>query len=148
MAHAFPRDLSPERRSRMRRRINVLEAAAALTGALLAVRFAFSCIAPWAMKPGVPNLKPAPLQVKEEVRRAVLTAARRLPWKTLCLPRAVAAKWLLQRRGYSSTIQLGVGTRDARLHAHAWLSIDGETLIGGAEAAGLEPILNRPTSRT
>ena len=65
---------------------------------------------------------------------AVSTASANVPWRADCFPQAIAARALLRRYGYSSTIHLGVEKADAdTLAGHAWLTC-GETVItGGAE---------------
>lgn len=58
------------------------------------------------------------------VGRAVQRAARNLPGTYLCLPQALAGRWMLARRGVPS--QLYLGTRreaDGTLDHHAWLKV-------------------------
>ncbi len=47
------------------------------------------------------------------VGRVVGRVARRLPFEALCLPQAMAAQWMLRRRGVSAHLWIGVG-RPAR----------------------------------
>ena len=54
------------------------------------------------------------------IRWAVETAARHLPWKPVCLPQAVAAQWMLRRRGIASTLYLGIDPASG-YDAHAWV---------------------------
>ena len=63
---------------------------------------------------------------------AVNTAARHLPWECWCLARAMTGKWMLNRRGVSSTVYLGL-TRgeEKKLAAHAWLR-SGDVVLTGA----------------
>ncbi|HVX56206.1 MAG TPA: lasso peptide biosynthesis B2 protein, partial [Candidatus Saccharimonadales bacterium] len=42
-----------------------------------------------------------------QVRQAVETAARNVPWNAVCLPQAMAAKAMLARRGQGSAFHLG-----------------------------------------
>jgi Transglutaminase-like superfamily len=56
------------------------------------------------------------------VRWAAMIAARNVPFRAVCLPQAMAAKFMLARRGYPSILHLGVGKNDAsNLIGHAWL---------------------------
>lgn len=73
---------------------------------------------------------------------AVRRVARRLPFETKCLPRALAAHWMLRRRGGASRVVFGVRRAAPERHPeyHAWLVIDGETVIGGREAASFTPL--------
>ena len=68
------------------------------------------------------------------VGRAVSIAAAHVPWRSDCFPQTLAARRLLRRRGYATTIHLGVErVGDAGLAGHAWLTC-GETVVtGGAE---------------
>jgi hypothetical protein len=54
------------------------------------------------------------------------------PWNSNCLVQTIAAKLILQRRGVSSTLYLGVApdTHEA-LQAHAWLR-SGSIILTGA----------------
>ena len=66
----------------------------------------------------------------------VCRLARRLPWPTKCLDRALACKSLLALSGVRSHVCLGVrfGPGKERLVAHAWLTIGTETVMGESEA--------------
>ena len=64
---------------------------------------------------------------------AVNAASSVIPRST-CLVRALAARRLLARHGYPSTLRLGVARTPSGLAAHAWLDHAGGTLIGGGEA--------------
>lgn len=82
-------------------------------------------------------------------RTRVLRAAALIgPWmfgRKPCLPQALAARWLLGRAGYPSTLRIGVSTereRDAAL-AHAWLEANGRIILGyipGWRFLPLEPL--------
>ena len=64
------------------------------------------------------------------VRWAVDTAARVLPWKPVCLPQAIAATLMLNRRDIASILYLGVDPTRA-LDAHAWVRVGEVTVTGG-----------------
>jgi hypothetical protein len=75
------------------------------------------------------------------VARAVTIAARNVPFRAVCLPQAMAAKFMLARRGQRSTLHLGVGKDDAGdLTAHAWLQSDGAIVLGAARVGDVIPI--------
>lgn len=85
-----------------------------------------------------------PLAVPEEARPtlrevewAVQAIARHVPLGFVCLPQAIAAKWMLRRRGCPSTLYLGVAPNggSAELPAHAWLRVGHKIVTGEAEAA-------------
>lgn len=67
-----------------------------------------------------------------QVRWSITVAARHVPWEAVCLPQAMAGKWMLKRRGVISTLYLGVKRSEARMQAHAWLRA-GETIVTGGQ---------------
>lgn len=73
------------------------------------------------------------------VSRGIQVAANRLPWHTSCLVRAMAAKWMLRRRGVASTLYLGARHSGSGLAAHAWLRTGPAIVTGGAEESTLYP---------
>ena len=76
-----------------------------------------------------------------EIRFAVITAARNVPWNAVCLPQAIAGKLMLARRGHASTLHLGVGRTPAGgLLAHAWLEADGQIVVGELGIRGMTPV--------
>lgn len=77
----------------------------------------------------------APLQQARRVRRRLDVAARWLPWQPLCLVRAIAARAILGRRGFTSILSLGVDIAAADLAAHAWLTAGGIIVTGRDEIA-------------
>jgi Transglutaminase-like superfamily len=64
---------------------------------------------------------------------AVDRASQRLPGDYVCLPRAMAAQWMLARRGTPSTLVFGIARDmdEGRLHdLHAWVEVCGVIVIG------------------
>ena len=62
--------------------------------------------------------------------------ARRLPWSSTCLVRALAGARLLRRRDVPVTLHLGARSAgNGTLLAHAWLSAGGRILLGERDAA-------------
>lgn len=85
------------------------------------------------MRESAPEAEPTDLHQARQVGRAVLSAANNTPWKSVCLPQAVAGQWMLKRRRIATTLYLGVAKADAKpeqLAAHAWLRC-GEAIITG-----------------
>ncbi len=61
---------------------------------------------------------------------AVDTAANLLPMEVLCLPRALATKYLL-RKMPALTLEIGVEINPAKqFEAHAWVERNGSIIIG------------------
>ncbi len=74
---------------------------------------------------------PQQVHAVKEIRWAVHAVTRRLPWKCRCLVQAIAGKRMLQRRGITSTLYLGVDHGGTKwLEAHAWLRY-GEVMVTG-----------------
>lgn len=66
---------------------------------------------------------------------AVQSAAANVPLGFVCLPQAMAAKWMLRRRHLATTLYLGVARPDeGKLTAHAWLRAGDSILTGRAES--------------
>ena len=69
--------------------------------------------------------------VLSSVTWAISAAANNVPWRSDCFPQTIAARKLLRKHGYESTIHIGVervGDRD--LAGHAWLTC-GEVVVTG-----------------
>jgi len=76
------------------------------------------------------------LTLARNIGKAVCSAANFTPWESACLPQAVAAQWMLKRRGIAGTLYLGVAKLEStqdKLAAHAWLSCFGVILTGAAD---------------
>lgn len=86
------------------------------------------------------------------VALAVDRAARRLPWRSTCLARAMAGRAMLARRGIVSAVRFGVaaGEGPSRIKAHAWLCVGAVPVLGAREAAVYQPIatFERPISES
>jgi len=62
---------------------------------------------------------------------AVALAVRHAPFELSCLPRAIAARQMLSRRGISSVLYVGVTKGKQRaIDAHAWLNAAGVEVTG------------------
>lgn len=72
-----------------------------------------------------------------DVAVAVVRAACLMPFPTLCLVQAVAAKRMLARRGHATVLHLSVRMADAsapmEAGAHAWLTWHDVPVIGGGQ---------------
>ncbi|MFN3076065.1 MAG: lasso peptide biosynthesis B2 protein [Alphaproteobacteria bacterium] len=68
------------------------------------------------------------------IGRAVRCAARHAPFRTLCLPRALASSIMLRRRGLPVALWLGVARAEG-LTAHAWCVSGPAPVVGTATAA-------------
>jgi len=65
---------------------------------------------------------------------AVETMSRYTFWESKCLAQAIAAQWMLKRRGISSTLYLGAAKNETReMSAHAWVRSGAHILTGSPE---------------
>jgi hypothetical protein len=72
----------------------------------------------------------------EEIGWAVTRAARYVPFKAVCLPQAMAARVMLERRSVKSVMHFGAAKgQDKPLDAHAWLDAAGVEVTGYPVAA-------------
>jgi Transglutaminase-like superfamily len=69
------------------------------------------------------------------IRWAIIAAAARVPWRTLCFQQGLAAQLMLRRRGIPSVLYYGAAQDDRNgLHAHVWVR-DGDVDVIGGETA-------------
>ncbi len=129
--------------SRWPHRLRVIEAAAWLT--LLALLLRVLPLAQLLARCGIPP-DPAPPRQGETgdataraLGHAVTVAARRLPWRPVCLPQALAAGLMLRRRGYAPRLGFGVKQTADGLTAHAWLTLADGIVYGGGMDADFVP---------
>ena len=87
------------------------------------------------------------LEILRKISREIERAARNVPWNAVCLPQAMAGKWMLKRRHIPSVMFLGVAKERAvaaglkefeegqwqpGLKAHAWLKV-GNFIVTGRQ---------------
>jgi hypothetical protein len=104
---------------------------AQLRVSMIAPRRWRSQFGPIAMIEDETPLKHELLAPVRRVRLAVARATRNLPTKPKCLPQALAARRMLERRGIASSLFLGT-QRDAAgvPRFHAWLKVGPEWVTG------------------
>jgi hypothetical protein len=79
---------------------------------------------------------PDEAQRAEEIGWAVTRAARYVPFRAVCLPQAMAARVMLERRSVKSVMHFGAAKgQDKPLDAHAWLDAAGVEVTGYPVAA-------------
>lgn len=90
-----------------------------------------------------PTLSPTERALAVEVSWAVQAASRHAPLRLVCLPQAIAAKWMLRRRGVPTTLYLGVAPDAAKpgeIIAHAWLRAGNKIVTGEEEMRRHQPL--------
>lgn len=70
----------------------------------------------------------------ERATRLVSVAARHALCRPSCLSQALAAWWLLARRGIVTSVRIGVQKDRRGFSAHAWVERDGVIIMGGADS--------------
>ena len=77
---------------------------------------------------------------------AVQAAARRLPWRIVCIQSGIAVQRMLRRRGVDARLHYGIARpgETTDLQAHVWVTVDGTAVIGGEEAAKFAPVAEYP----
>jgi hypothetical protein len=75
---------------------------------------------------------------------SVGAASRALPGTT-CLASAFALQRLLSRAGHASELHIGVARSAEKFAAHAWLTCEGQILVGEEVREGFTPLVAWPS---
>lgn len=84
-----------------------------------------------------------PLDQARRLAGDVEWAARRLPFPTKCLPRAMALSWMLRRRKLGHMVVIAVRPSELRKAAdalHAWVEVGEERIIGDLPGPWIETL--------
>lgn len=100
-----------------------------------------------------PDVAPGPVRgdvesLSKRVKRAVDLAARRHYRPMNCLPKALALRWMLARRGIPSELRIGVQSQMITIKAHAWIERDGKPLGEPADIAKRFAVLQPAASHS
>jgi hypothetical protein len=110
--------------------------------ALAIARVAMAClpfrqIAGWLGTPGAESpavVASEEIGIAQEIGWAVGVLARCVPWDGRCLAQALAATFMLRRRGLEGTVSFGARRGEvADFEAHAWLRLGSYMVTGGPE---------------
>lgn len=93
-------------------------------------------IRPWRVAPVESN---APARVLW----ALNTTTTLFPFGRNCLAEAVTARWLFAVAGCRSVVRIGVAPAKPVPRAHAWLELNGRTVLGGDTAVTYQPLCDR-----
>jgi hypothetical protein len=69
----------------------------------------------------------------DDIISLVNIGSRYTCFQVTCLRRSVILWWLLYRKGYSATIQIGSMMCESEFHSHAWVMLNGEVLNDSPE---------------
>jgi hypothetical protein len=77
---------------------------------------------------------------------AVEAAARRLPWRTVCIEKGLVLQRLLRSSGVAALLHYGARNDpdSGKLEAHVWVTVDGVPVIGGEQASDFAAIAAYP----
>ena len=69
------------------------------------------------------------------IGRQVTRAAHKVPFRAVCLPQAMAARWMLARRGIETQLYIGArrSEKGRAFDFHAWLMLGEDCLTGQEE---------------
>lgn len=125
------------------------EAAAALAVARFALMvLPFARVASFVRLPG----REAPSGTQRQaritaVRRAILAAARRAPWRAMCIEQGFAAQWMLRRRAIPAILHYGVKMQKGDLKAHVWVRSGDTDIVGCENSLDFTEVAQFPDSR-
>jgi hypothetical protein len=75
---------------------------------------------------------------------AIAVASHWLPWRTACIEKGLACQRLLRGAGLNAVLHYGARHLDEKLEAHVWVSVGGETIMGGEHAADFAELATFP----
>jgi len=82
-----------------------------------------------------------PKGTERRVAIAIRRAQYRSPFEANCLDQALAARWMLQRRGGHPVLVIGLNRANLSDEPHAWLAGErGSTITGGAAMPDYVPV--------
>lgn len=93
----------------------------------------FKQVAPWLGKHQIAtnNYNSAQKEIIDKMAYFIRNASPHTPWESKCLVQAMAARWMLQRRGIGGTLYLGVTKEEGEnMKAHAWFKC-GDLFVTG-----------------
>jgi hypothetical protein len=78
------------------------------------------------------NLDKSDITMQKTIQAAISRGSRFSFWRTKCFEQALAAKFMLKKRNFKSTIHFGVARlgNERNLAAHAWLESNGYIVTG------------------
>lgn len=86
-------------------------------------------------------------QLRNEVRWAISTLKRYLPFQTTCFHRAIAAQAMLRRRCIGTVMYYGAATLPEKgLSTHVWVRDGNEDIVGCLDAKGYHILARYPES--
>lgn len=113
--------------------LTIASAAVALLPFRTAIRFGTTSIGPRGRSP-------------QDWICAIESAARYMPWRTMCIEKGLAVQRLLRSSGVDARLHYGArhAPKTGKLEAHVWVTVAGEVIFGGEEAAAYAELARYP----
>lgn len=88
---------------------------------------------------------PGDLRIIADIKAALVSVGRIVPWRAVCFQHGLAAHLMLGRRGLPSTLHYGAASdANGALVAHVWVDCDGFDVIGNEEAENFHLLASFP----
>jgi len=81
--------------------------------------------------------------LSRDIGWAVRAAAARVPWRSVCLPQAIAAQHMLRRRSISARAVVGARRSESEkpIDLHVWVVVRGRVVVGGGGHTTFAPVV-------
>lgn len=109
-------------------------------------RSAFTRRTGQALIAAAPLAASSPPALVREAERTVLRASRLLPFSVGCLERAMTLHRLLERRGITTVMRVGIRPVGSGIEAHAWLEHGDSVLTSSPEHCARYQLLRRASA--
>lgn len=90
------------------------------------------------------SLPPARQDTAALLTRALRSWEKRLPFSVTCLPKALAARAWLVRRGHAATLHYGARGEGEAIEAHVWVTSGDVEVVGCTNASAFREISRFP----
>lgn len=96
-------------------------------------------------------VSPEQSETARRLGRCVEHVARYLPFRVVCLPQAIAARWMIERCGIPTVLTIGVRPASKpmaskRVDLHAWLIVGEACVVGATDRLSFAAFQQPPRS--
>jgi hypothetical protein len=85
-------------------------------------------------------------EIPKMIGLAVQSAAKKFPWSIVCYPQALVAHTMLTNLGLPSELHVGLSLKNIQLKGHAWVSSNGQFVIGEENANAFTKVVTYSNS--
>lgn len=75
------------------------------------------------------TLTPNTYKLGWDIGQSIHIASNYTPWKSLCYDRAIAAKWMLNKRRINNQLILGTLLDNNKYNFHAWIVVENQIVL-------------------